>query len=127
MLERYGIRDAEEVGGPGAPFITEVEILPVRPQNGLVAFASCIVNRQIYLGNIGVHRRRGDAGFRLVFPTKLLPNGRSIPVFYPISRHAGDTLLFAISDKLGGIHAVELPDPHLTGGRMYSGGSDERA
>ena len=76
--------------------ISEVEIFPVKPRNGLVAFASCVVNSQLYLGNIGVHTRPDGSGYRLVFPVKVLPNGKEIHCFHPVTREAGELILWAI-------------------------------
>ncbi|MCM8794584.1 MAG: hypothetical protein NC819_02110 [Candidatus Omnitrophica bacterium] len=79
--------------------ISEVEIVPVKPQGGLVAFASCVVNGLLYLGNIGIHTRPDGSGYRLVFPVKVLPNGKQIHCFHPVTREAGDLLLQAIIRK----------------------------
>lgn len=79
--------------------VTEVEIVPVKPHDGLVAFASCLVNGQLYLGNIGVHTRPDGSGYRLVFPVKVLPNGKRIQCVHPVTREAGELLLEAISSR----------------------------
>jgi len=79
--------------------IAAVEIVPVRPRNGLVAFASCIINGQLFLGGIGIHSRLKGQGFRLVFPAKVLPNGKKIEFFHPINRHAGEVLENTIGEK----------------------------
>ena len=52
--------------------ITEIQILPVKPQNGLVAFASCVIDGQFYFGNIAIYTSFSDpSGFRLIYPTKI--------------------------------------------------------
>lgn len=84
---------------PQTLFISEIEIIPVRPKSGLVAFSSCVINGQIYLGNIGIHTRLDGSGFRLVFPVKVLPNGKEINCFYPITRKAADQISQAIVNK----------------------------
>lgn len=35
--------------------ISEIQIVPVKPNNGLVAFASCVVNNSLYIGNIAIY------------------------------------------------------------------------
>ena len=84
-----------------APALTvdEVEIYPVRPRGGLVAFASCVVNGCLYLGNIAIHTRPDGSGYRLVFPVKVLPNGKQIQCVHPITREAGDLILQVIIRK----------------------------
>lgn len=80
--------------------ISEVQILPIKPKDGLIAFASCVINGQLYLGNIGVHTRADGNGYRLVFPAKILPSGKQIQCFHPICKDAGELLLDAIKQKL---------------------------
>ncbi|MGP8321200.1 MAG: hypothetical protein ACT6FE_02585 [Methanosarcinaceae archaeon] len=36
--------------------ITEIQIVPIKANNGLVAFASVVLNNQLYLGSIGIHK-----------------------------------------------------------------------
>lgn len=37
--------------------IKKIEIVPIRPHEGLIAFASIILEEGFYLGSIGVHRK----------------------------------------------------------------------
>lgn len=64
--------------------LTEIQIIPVKPQNGLVGFASFILNNQLYLGSIGI-LTRPKGGYRLVYPTKKVGD-KSLNIFYPINR-----------------------------------------
>ena len=73
--------------------ISEVSIVPVKPQDGLVGFAGCVINKQFYLGGIAIHcdlANRG--GFRLVWPTRKLKNGGEIPLCHPISKEVGEKI-----------------------------------
>jgi len=79
--------------------LSEIQILPIKPQNGLIAFASCILNNHIYLGDIAIHTTLDGKGFRLVYPTKTLANGKTFNVFHPITREAGQAISFAITNK----------------------------
>ena len=70
--------------------LSEIKIAPVKQNNGLVAFASAILNGQIYFGCIGIYTSLSSPeGFRLVYPTKLLSNGTSLEIFHPISKETG--------------------------------------
>jgi len=70
--------------------LTEIKVTPVKQNNGLVGFASAILNDQIYLGCIGIYSSLSSPeGFRLVYPTKMLSNGTSLSIFHPITREAG--------------------------------------
>ena len=64
--------------------LSEIQIIPIKPQNGLVAFASFILNGNLYLGSIGI-MTRPNGGYRLVYPTKKVAN-RNLNIFYPINR-----------------------------------------
>ena len=80
--------------------ITEIEIIPIKPRDGLVAFASCVINESLYVGSIGIHCSPSNAeGFRLVFPSKTLLNGKEIPCVHPINKEAGELLTRAIVNK----------------------------
>ncbi|PIQ82273.1 MAG: hypothetical protein COV76_04435 [Candidatus Omnitrophica bacterium CG11_big_fil_rev_8_21_14_0_20_64_10] len=105
--------------------ISEVEILPVKPQGGLVAFASCVLNGQIYLGNIGIHTRPDGSGYRLVFPVKILPNGKQIHCFHPLTRQAGDLFLQVIIRKFEElIRSVERGENVLATSKQCGGSGD---
>jgi len=64
--------------------LSEIQIIPIKPQNGLVAFASFVLDESLYLGSIGI-MTRPNGGYRLVYPTKKLAD-RNLNIFYPISR-----------------------------------------
>lgn len=69
--------------------ISEIQIIPIKPQNGLVAFATVVINNQFYVGNIGIYTSPSvHRGFRLTFPNKKLASGQVVPCFYPINKEA---------------------------------------
>ena len=76
--------------------ITEIQIIPIKPKDGLVAFASCVYN-SVCLQSIAIYTRADGSGYRLVYPTKILPiNGKQINLFYPINKETGDKIEKAI-------------------------------
>jgi DNA-binding cell septation regulator SpoVG len=80
--------------------IDELQVVPVKPQNGLIAFASCVWDNSLYLGNIGVYTSPSrEDGYRLTYPHITLPNGKKINAFYPISKQAGNSIQEAIIKK----------------------------
>ena len=79
--------------------ISEVQIVPVRPKDGLVAFASCVINSQFYIGNIAIFTRPDGKDFRLVYPSKVLPNGKEINIVHPINKETGEIIKEAIVNK----------------------------
>lgn len=64
--------------------LSEIQIIPIKPQNGLVAFASFVLDGSLYLGSIGIVTRP-NGGYRLVYPTKKVAE-RNLNIFYPINR-----------------------------------------
>ena len=86
--------------------IDEIQIVPIRPLDGLVGFASCVINNQFYVGNIAVYSSPSSRdGFRLVFPTKKLASGQVVDCFHPINKEAGELVTSAIIKQY-----VELMD-----------------
>ena len=64
--------------------LSEIQIIPIKPQNGLVAFASFVLDSNLYLGSIGI-MTRPNGGYRLVYPTKKVAE-RNLNIFYPINK-----------------------------------------
>ena len=76
--------------------ISEIRLTPIKPRQSLVAFASCVVDKQFYFGGIGVHCDLTNQSWRLVFPTKKFPNGEEVPLYHPINRQTYDQIQKAI-------------------------------
>ncbi len=78
--------------------VSEVTIIPIRATNGLVAFASCVVDGKIYIGGIGIYTKLDGTGYRLTYPNKKV-NQNSVRLVYPINKEVGDKILTSIIDK----------------------------
>ena len=78
--------------------ITEIQIIPIKPNNGLVAFASVVVDSNLYLGSIGIHSRIDGSGYRLTYPTKPI-GGKDLNIYHPINKNASEALEQAIISK----------------------------
>jgi len=71
------------------PFVmTEVKIVPVKVRNNLVAYGSCVINGDFYLGNIAI-LVQSDGSYRLSFPCKKLKYGDE-PLYNPINKKVFD-------------------------------------
>ncbi|HEY1645268.1 MAG TPA: hypothetical protein VGF75_02685 [Candidatus Saccharimonadales bacterium] len=68
--------------------ISELQVTPVKPDRGLVAFASLVLDKSLYIGSIGVYKRLNDDGYRIVYPAKKVGN-RQLNIFYPVSKELG--------------------------------------
>lgn len=80
--------------------VSEIQIIPVKPKDSLVAFASCVINNQFYIGNIAIYTSPSSPDrFRLVYPLKILPTGKQINCVHPINRETGETIKKAILTK----------------------------
>lgn len=78
-------------------YVSEVEIIPIKPRDGLIAFASVVINESIYLSSIAVYTRP-DGSYRLLYPTKKLGE-RILNVFHPVSREASKQIEVAVFKK----------------------------
>ena len=77
--------------------ISEIQIIPVKPRGSLVAFASCVVNEALYIGDIAIHSSlKNTDGLRLVYPDKTLLSGKKVNCVHPINKDAGEIISKAI-------------------------------
>ena len=90
--------------------ISEIQIIPIKPKEGLIAFASCVINNALYIGNIAIYSSPSThLGFRLVYPVKVLPNGKEIHCVHPINKKAGELISKAIINKFKEIISKTMP------------------
>lgn len=78
--------------------VSEVNIVPIKPHDGLVAFASCVIDGQLYLGSFGVHKLPFVDGYRITYPTKKV-GSHQLNYFHPITKEAGKLIEEAILAK----------------------------
>lgn len=77
--------------------ISEVQIVPVKANNGLVGFASFVLYEVMYCGSVGIFTRP-SGGYRLVYPTRKMI-GKDIDVYYPINKQLGRAIEEAVASK----------------------------
>lgn len=68
--------------------LSEIEIIPIKPRGGLLAFCTFVINDSFFVGDVAIYSRLDGTGFRLVYPIKVLNNGMKINCFYPINRES---------------------------------------
>ncbi len=78
--------------------ITEIQIIPIKPRDGLVAFASVVAENSLYLGSIGVYTRIDGSGYRITYPTKKVGN-RDINIYHPINKETSRAIEEAVISK----------------------------
>ncbi len=79
--------------------ISEIQIRPVKPKDGLVAFASCVLDEKYYVGSIAVFTKLSGGGYRLVFPTKAV-GSRQMHLHHPITQDMSRAMEEAIFEKI---------------------------
>jgi DNA-binding cell septation regulator SpoVG len=77
--------------------INEVQITPVKANEGLVGFASFVYNNSFYFGSIGIYTRP-QGGYRLTYPTRKSTNG-NFNIFHPINREVAEEIERVIISK----------------------------
>ncbi len=77
--------------------ITEIQIMPIKPKGGLVAFASFVLDDSLYLGSVGIATRL-QGGYRLIYPTRQTGN-KDINVFHPINKTFADAVEHEVLKK----------------------------
>jgi DNA-binding cell septation regulator SpoVG len=74
--------------------ISEVKIEFIKPCDGIVAFASVVINDAICLSSIAIYKKLSAEGYRITYPSKGKFN-----IFHPISREAGYAIETAVLEK----------------------------
>lgn len=85
--------------------VSNVQIIPVRPNDGLVAFASFILDDNFYMGSIGIHTRP-DGSYRLIYPTRKISN-ENLPIYYPINKEIASVVEQAIIAKFENVASAK--------------------
>ena len=79
--------------------ITEIQIIPIKPREGLVAIASVVADNSLYLGSVGVYTRLDGSGYRITYPTKKIGN-RNINIYHPINKETSKAIEEAIISEV---------------------------
>lgn len=78
--------------------ISEVQVMPIKARDGLIGFASLVLNDQLFIGSIGIHSKLDNSGYRLTYPTKVV--GKiGIHVYHPITRELSSEIERTIFNK----------------------------
>lgn len=75
--------------------ITEIQIIPIKANNGLIAFGSIVIDNNIYLGSIGIHKKLGENSYRITYPTKNIGN-KDFNLYHPINKQTSKLIEDAI-------------------------------
>ena len=79
--------------------VTEVDVAFVKPRDGLIGFASVVLDDQLYLSGIAIHTRLAGSGYRLTYPTRRVGDNQ-FSLFHPIRKPVGLAIERAIVEKV---------------------------
>lgn len=82
--------------------ISEIQVIPVKPKEGLIGFASFILDEKYYVGSVAIYTRLNNYGYRLVYPTKKVGE-KNINIFHPINSEVGKEIEEAVIKKVNEI------------------------
>lgn len=79
--------------------ISEINVIPVKPSEGLIGFASFVLDDRYYVGSVAIFTRLDGSGYRLVYPSKKV-GINNINIFHPINAEVGRAINEAIINKI---------------------------
>ena len=79
--------------------VDNVTVTLVKPNAGLIGFASAVLNDMVHVSGIAIHEKRDGSGYRLTYPTRKSGN-QIFHLFHPINKSASHTMERAIFDEL---------------------------
>lgn len=78
--------------------ISELQIVPCEPMNGLVGFAKLVIDNNWHFSAIAIYTRP-QGGYRITYPTKKGAFGRDNTIYYPINKNVATQIEDAIIAK----------------------------
>ena len=86
--------------------VSEVQIKIVKPRDGLVGFASLVLDGKLYLSSIGIFTKLDGTGFRLTYPTKKV-GMNDMQIYHPINKEASEAIEEAVINKANEVLSQE--------------------
>lgn len=78
--------------------VTDVQITPITPRRGLVAFANVVIDDSIFMGFIGVHTKLDRSGYRITYPTKKVGQ-KDLNIYRPTNELTSKLIENAVIEK----------------------------
>lgn len=82
--------------------ISEIQVIPVKPRDGLIGFVSFVLDERYYVGSVAIYTRLNNFGYRLVYPTKKVGEN-NLNIFYPINSEIGQAIECSVTKKVNEI------------------------
>ncbi|MCF7847140.1 MAG: SpoVG family protein [Candidatus Gracilibacteria bacterium] len=74
--------------------ISEIQIIPIKPQKGLLAFANFVLDEKLFVSSVAIHTKIDGSGYRITYPKK-----NQFDLFHPINRETSKTIEKAVISK----------------------------
>jgi len=88
------------------PYISEVQIIPIKARDGLVGFASFVIDNAFYVGSVGIYTKpRG--GYRLTYPTRRRSIG-DLNICHPINKPIADEIERVVINKFEKVTQADM-------------------
>lgn len=71
--------------------VSEIEIIPIKPQKGLLAFANFVLDEKLFVSSVAIHAKFDGTGYRLTYPKK-----NQHDLFHPINRQTSKAIEAAV-------------------------------
>jgi stage V sporulation protein G len=78
--------------------ISEVQIVPVKSKEGLVGFASFVIDNIFFIGSVGIYTKLNGDGYRLTYPTRKRATG-NLNICHPINKEIATAIEKAVAHK----------------------------
>ena len=84
--------------------ITSPSFYPIRPDaKGLIGFGACLFAGRLSLNGIAIYTRPDGSGIRCLFPSKILPNGKELHIYYPVDTPTYNMIAEAMEEKINDV------------------------
>jgi len=84
--------------------ISEVQIVPVKAKDGLVGFASFVIDNAFYIGSVGIYTRPCGSTYRITYPTRKRLNGNlniCHPINHTVAKEIEDAIIARFEEVTG--------------------------
>lgn len=75
--------------------ISEIQINFIKPCDGLIGFASFVIDESIYISSVAIHKKLNGDGYRLTYPSK-----GNFTICHPINKKTSQEIEVAIFNQL---------------------------
>lgn len=75
--------------------INDIRIFHITTKEGIVAFASAIINECFYIGSIAIHEKKDLSWYRITYPTRK-SRGKDLNLYHPLTNECSELIEKAV-------------------------------